>query len=360
MGILDWLRGSFTGQKVCPIEHLESYRRLGEQVYGLHVELAACESPRALAFLEAARSLQKMADSLLGDAFSSFGGASKAVPIITHDQADVWYGLIPDLLVAARQEAAFPGSAKLELPIKLDGQLEGPSPCPIEHLSGLRRASADMEQLVSGGIMIARRKGELYKEVILLYEEARTRKEAGDAIIGTLSKRRRVSAETHEDAEKQYWMALSSYMLVNQGLKAPETVRASYAAKYKTCKLDSDDIWKVTSLIAIREIQKAGEWEQARDDLIEHWETYRIREEEREYEVTVEELLAKGQIKEDGYWYCCPFASTYKAVTPVHVLGHLIPEGNVFVYEYGDNGEPGRFITQKVFGEADSRKYCED
>ena len=38
----------------------------------------------------------------LGDAFSS--AEPKHVPVVSHDQADVWYGVLPDIMVAARQE----------------------------------------------------------------------------------------------------------------------------------------------------------------------------------------------------------------------------------------------------------------
>jgi hypothetical protein len=99
MGLFDFIKEAFTGEKYCPLEHLESYRRLGEQVNALHVELVDCENPRALAFLQAARSLQNMADALLGDAFDGIDGEPKPVPVITHEQADDWYGLIPDLIV---------------------------------------------------------------------------------------------------------------------------------------------------------------------------------------------------------------------------------------------------------------------
>ncbi|WP_135550072.1 hypothetical protein [Paenibacillus cymbidii] len=214
MGLLDWFRENFSGEKTCPPEHLESYKRLGEQVYELQVELSSCQTTRALAFLQAARSLQTLADALLGDVFSSSGKTSKTVPVVTHEQADLWYGRITDLLVAARQEAAFAGTSPIALPIKLGGLVEGPKPCPIDHLSGLRRAADKMEDMVKDHIGMARMEGERYKEAILLYEDARTRKQAGDSIVGTITTGRRVSPESHEDAEEQYERALSSYFLV--------------------------------------------------------------------------------------------------------------------------------------------------
>jgi len=377
MGLFDWLRGGSADEVVCPEEHLESYKRLGEQVFGLHVEISESRHSRALAYLNAARSLQTMSDALLGDALTS--GKKKPVPIVSHEQADDWYGQIPDLLVAARQEAAFEHSASVPLPVRIGVQIEGPSPCPIEHLAGLRRAAAEMEALVTDGIAQARLEGDRFKFAILLYEEARTRKQAADAIVGIITNGRHVSEESHEDAEAQYWMALSNYILVAQGMKAadvlgPEDLKKPQAPKEpapkpnpiptqetRRCKLDSNDIWKVTSQSAIRDIKRSGEWEQAEHDLIEHWGTHHIREEERTYEYTVEQLLRTGHIVEESYWYCCPFPTVYRVGSkPVRILGYEIPRGYVFVYEYGDDGAPGRFIYQPSFSKADSRKYCED
>lgn len=365
MGLMDWIREGITGQKVCPIEHLEAYKRLGEQVYSLHVELADSPSPRAQAFVQAARSLQTMADALIGDALD--GDKPKPVPVITHDQADAWYGALPDIMVAARQETAFANAARIALPVTLGEQLEGPQPCPEQHLAGLRRAAGDMEELLKLDIELARSEGETYKEAILLYEEARTRRQAADSIVGTISDGRRVSAETHEEAEAQYWIALSNFILIAQGLKEPGLLKGTIGsenrsgAAFKRCKLDSRDIWKVTSELAIRDINRSGEREQAIEDLTEHWELFVETRVEREYETTVEELLAQGMIREDSYWYCCPFPSVYRVTAPyVNVLGNHVPRGHVFVFEYGDDGEPGRFITQASFQAADSRKYCED
>jgi|GEM_PF-3694236 len=371
MGLFDWIRESVTGEKICPIEHLESYKRLGEQVYDLHVELADCDRPRALGFMQAARSLQTMADALLGDAFSGFGDKIKPVPVITHDQADVWYGKIPELMIAARQEAAFEQSARIELPIRLGLQLEGPRPCPVAHLTGLRRAADQMEAMTKDSVDAVRSQGERFKSVILWYESARTRKQAGDAIVGSISSGRRVSEETHEDAERQYWMALSDYLLVAQGLKAPEA--AQHAAQLNSgnktgaprrlCKLDSDDIWKVTSISARRDIQRSGELEQAIEDLQEHWSACLITDVERDYETTVEELLERNLIEEDSYWYCCPFPPVYRVrntTASVQILGRTIPRGHEFVLEYGDDGAPSTFYTQSSFRRGAERKYCED
>ncbi|ACS99807.1 hypothetical protein [Paenibacillus sp. JDR-2] len=364
MGLFDWIRESITGQKICPPEHLESYKRLGEQVYGLHVELVNSEMPRALAFLQATRSMQMMADALLGDALLS---ESISVPIITHNQADIWYGKIPDLMVATRQEAVFANAASIALPIQLGQQEEGPSPCPVEHLAGLRRSAEVMDEMTAQAVELIRDQGEKFKEVILLYASAKTRKQAGDAIVGNISNGRKVSAESHEDAEEQYWMALSDYLLVAQGLKVPDLVKRSNTGSSShffvnaRCKLDSSDIWKVTSAEARNDIIESGEWAQAVADLEEHWSACIITPLEREYETTAEELIKQGLIKEDGYWYCCPFPPVYRVTgDSVHVLGRVLPRGHVFVYEYGDDGASGNFITAASFQSGVDRKYCED
>ncbi|MBB6734547.1 hypothetical protein [Cohnella zeiphila] len=369
MGLFDWIREGLTGERVCPPEHLESYKRLGEQVYELHVELAECNHPRALAFMQAARTVQAMADAMLGDAFSASDRSPRPVPIVTHEQADVWYGMIPDLMIAARQDAAFPDSARIALPVRMGRQVEGPDPCPVEHLAGLRRAAEKMEEMNAQAVESVRSQGDVYKTVILLYESARTRKQAGDAIVGSIANGRRVSKESHEDAEKQYWLALTDYLLIAQGLKAPALVAQAPSAapspdyRQRRCKLDSADIWKVTSSVAKREIIRSGEWDQAVEDLEEHWATFVLTEVEREYETTVEDLLARNLIEENGYWYCCPFPAVYR-VRPssggVRVLGRSIPAGHVFVFEYGDDGAPGEFITAASFQTGADRKYCED
>ncbi|RUS46995.1 hypothetical protein [Cohnella sp. AR92] len=367
MGLFSWIRESVTGERICPIEQLESYRRLGEQVYDLHVELAACDKPRALAFMQAARSFQIMADALLAEAFYSYGNENKSVPIVTHEQADIWYGKIPEMMIAARQEVAFERSSAIELPIRLGSIVEGPKPCPVAHLAGLRRAAQQMEEITSGAIEAIKDQKDTYKAVILLYESARTRKQAGDAIVGSLTNGRRVSEESHEDAEKQYWLALTDYLLISQGLRAPDLLNvqpgSSTFTATRTCKLDSNDIWKVTSRDAKREIRNAGEWEQAVEDLQEHWATCLVTNVEREYETTVEMLLEQGLIQEDGYWYCCPFPSVYRvqaSTESVQILGRTIPRGHVFVYEYGDDGAQGTFITGASFESGAERKYCED
>lgn len=360
MSLFERIRSALNGERVCPPEHLASYQRLGQELYGVEVELADSTSEKSRAYLRAAKCFQVMADALLKDAYDL-----KAVPAVTHDQADEWYGQITELMIAARQEHAFSNSAKVPLPVHIGRRIEPSGKCPDSHLMGMRRAADNVEALLTPALTRAKIEGEKFKSAILMYEEARTRRQVGDAIVGAIANGQRIASESHEEGEDQYWSTLATYLLVAQGLEFPTclertAVQASMQS-FRRCKLDSNDIWKVTSETAKREIRRAGEWRKAEEDLAEHWSLHTIAPVEREYETTAEELVAKGHIKEDGYWYCCPFQPTYRVVADeIYILQRRIPRGHVFVWEYGDDGAPGHFITARSFNAADSRQYCED
>ncbi|WAH37654.1 hypothetical protein [Alicyclobacillus dauci] len=363
MGLFDRIRAAVNGDRTCPPEHLESYKRLANEVYGVEVELADTKSPRSRAYLQAAKCFQVMGEALLRDAFPGSSGADTAVPMVTHEQAEVWYEQIPDLLIAARQEAAFAGSAKLPLPHRIGRRIEAGRACPTSHLAGMRRAADAIETLLEDDLRHARLEGETYKQPILLYEEARTRRQMGDAIVGTIMDGQHVPVVSHEEAEDHYWQALSNYVLIAQGLADPTLLdqRPAVHTQYQRTKLDSNDPWRVTSKIAIQEIREAGEWWQAERDLREHWDLHRITPEEREYEATVEYLVSVGNIVEEGYWFCCPFSSVYRVVRgPVYIIGRTISQGYVFTWDYGDDGAPGRFICESSFERANGREYCDD
>lgn len=221
MSFLDKLRDTLIGQRVCSPEHLAGYKRIGEQVYEVEVELADSQNSKATAIFQAAKCFQVMADALIRDAFPSGGNESKPVPVVTHEQAEAWYGRIPDLLVAVRQEAVFPGSAKITLPIRMGNRIELSGPCPVQHLAGMRRAADELESVFKERMDRIRLHGDKFKKVILFYEEARTRRQVGDAIVGSILRGQHVPAESHEEAEEQYWTTLSSYLLVAQGLEDP-------------------------------------------------------------------------------------------------------------------------------------------
>ncbi len=356
MKLFDQFRGIVAGQQISS-EYLAGYKRLGEQVFEVEVELARAESAPARALLRAAKSLQVMGDALLRDVYAD-NKMAYHVPAITRDQAEAWYGRIPELLVAARQEACFAGAGKVQLPVRFGMKYDMQGMCPIEHLAGMRRAADEMENLIKDGVTDARSQGETYRSAILLFEEARTRRASGDAIVGSILDGRRLPPASHEDAEKHYWVALEDYLLIAQALEIPALADKKPAATVKKSRLDSDDVFKVTSPAALEEIRRRpGEYAQARRDFAELWAGHRVSDAEREYENTVDALAASGGIKEDGYWYCCPFPPVYKVMRgPVEVAGHTVAEGHVFVWNYRE----GRLVTQAGFRAADSRHYCAD
>ncbi|KUO97246.1 hypothetical protein [Ferroacidibacillus organovorans] len=359
MSILNRIRTILAGERYCSDEHLEGYHRIGQDVYVLEMELLDATEPHAKAIARAARCFQVMGDALLQDARED--DQKRSVASITHEQAEVLYGRIPDLMVAARQEAAFAGSARVSLPIRLGKRVESGHTCPLEHFIGLQRAADDLESLLSSKIQLARLEGDKFKESILLAEEARTRRRTGDSTVGRLTEGKKVPADLHEEAEESYWTALSSYLLVAQGLEDPSVLSHPARVSSVKSKLDSEDRWRITSESAKREIRRSGEWQIAERDLDEFWESHRLTQEEREYEATVENLLRSGDIVENGYWYCCPFQSCYRVVQgPVHVVGHTVKQHHAFVWEYGEDGARSHFIQVESFNRADSRQYCGD
>lgn len=350
MGLLKWIREKFTGDDHCPDEHLESYRKIGHQVFVVHAELEDCGNPLALAYLQAARSFQTLADALLGEGFTKSEGGAGTVPPITHEQADEWYGRIPELLVAARQEAAFAHTVAYPLPVVLVSPEIGEASIPDSHLRGLRRAAAEMEKLVAHDLEPARLDGDLYRAAILLYEAARTHKESGDVLTGSLAGRK-ISEETIRDAIAHYWKALTNYMLVAQGLKAPLLINQYPLLSLRRCKLDSKEVWRATDSAAIEHWKENGSWERESEKLRAFWEDRPIKQEEREYECIVEQLLTRGQIAVSGYWFKVPYPSTYNVENgPITLFNQLIPDGHEFVYEYGKKGEFNEFVTMKEFG----------
>lgn len=362
MGLFDRMKEVLSGEHLCPPEDLAAYRRLGEEVYGVEVELADCQVPRARALLRAAKGFQVMADALLQDAFSSEGHEIASVPMITHALAETWYGRIPDLLIGAKQEAMFAGAAKTVFPARLGARTESRGPCPIQHLAGMRRAADAIEVLLVEGLERAGLDPAAYKEALLLYVGVNTNRQTADAIVGSIANGQHVPAKTHEEAEKAYWAALSDGLAVAQALDDPLAQRPTEPIRgARAIRLDTADVWKVTSNTAKADIRRSGEWEEAERDLTELWNGHRITDEEREYEQSVNRLTAQGVIRENGYWYCCPFQSVYKVIdSTVSILGQSIPSGHVFVWNYGEDGAPGRLVTRASFRAADSRHYCEE
>jgi len=241
-------------------EHLAGYKRIGEQVFEVEAELSESTNAKARALLQAAKSLQVMGDALLREV-EPRDKKSLHLATETHEQAEAWYGHIPDLLIGARKEAAFEGSSTFPLPFQLRSgrdmrDMQGT--CPIEHLAGMRRAADEMEDLVKDKMAFARTQGETYKDVILLFEEARTRRGAGDAIVGSIMEGQRLPPQSHEDAEVYYRAVLSDYLLIAQALEDPslKDKRASTSSatgsstaigrstadgRHHCCDMDDDD-----------------------------------------------------------------------------------------------------------------------
>jgi hypothetical protein len=219
LSFFDRIRGAISGERMCSPEHLEGYRRLSEQVYTVEVEVVDCTTPKALALLNAAKCFRIMGQALLRDAFPTDERGSLPVPVVTHEQAELWFGSIPSLLVAARQEASYSGSTHMQMPIRIGKRIEAEGKCPMSHLAGMRRAAEEVEHLFKDRLEHARLSPETHRNVILLYEEARTMKQTADAIVGSIMQGQQVSDESHEEAESKYWMALSDYLLIAQGLE---------------------------------------------------------------------------------------------------------------------------------------------
>lgn len=349
VGLLGWIREKLAEYKNGPEEHLESCSRISHQVFAVSAELEYCGKPLALAYLQAAKCFRTLADALLGEGFPDSAGGSRGGPAIMHELADEWYGKIPELLVAARQEAAFSYSAAYPLPVLLWTPESEAASIPESYLAGLRRAASAMDELVANEAELARLDADLFRTTILLYEAARTHKELGDALTGSLIERE-ISEETIKDAAAHYWKALPNYMLVAQGLKAPQILNQYSLISFQKCKLDSKEVWRVTAPAVIEHFKENGSWESEIEKLRAFWEDRPIKQEEREYECAVEQLLSSGQIAVNGRWYKIPYPYTYRVEHgPVTLFNKDIPVGHKFVYDYGKKGEFNDFITMKEF-----------
>ena len=172
MSLFDRIRRVFSSPE-CPPEHLEGYRRIGDEVYEAKIELANDTNPHVRLLLRIAEAFQVMGNALLADVLSSDGKVSGHLPEITHEQTETWYGHIPELLIAARKESVYPGSSQVLLPVTLRPLEISEQMCPLSHLRGLRRATRAMDDLVSKDIEYLRLRKEDYRATMLLYEEAR-------------------------------------------------------------------------------------------------------------------------------------------------------------------------------------------
>ncbi|GGD63019.1 hypothetical protein [Paenibacillus nasutitermitis] len=348
---------------------VDSFGSVGEQVYELAAQLENCASIRARVLLEASRSLKMIADALMGD--DTARSVNKTPKEDTADslnlyQAQILYSRIPELLQSANREAEGYPSSSLLLPVRLGLQAEGPPAYWQEQLEGLRRAANAMEEQVSLDMEFLRLKSGLTNPVVLLYEQALRWKNSAEAILLTLTGS--ISGEeeeaSYELVRSQYWKALSDYIKVTQGLTDPELFAGDEEAEDSIhnefvgrTRLDNEDCWKVTSSLAIQEFKHLGEWGETEHELQSFWANAVISKTDREYEATVEKLLADGKITEKAYWYSCPYPCVYQVgETPVRILGEEIPAGYVFVNAYSDSKSGAQFIWESSFSAREERR----
>lgn len=222
MSLFDRFKDALKGEKDPTVERIGAYRRLGEQVYQVEVELAETSNKRALAILQAAKCLQLMADALFGDVSEP---EMREVPSMTVKRVENWYSRIPDLLIASRQEANFPNSSQIALPVRLKDESYQPlDTWSTAHLVGLRRAVDAVATSLKRRMEHPQFQSETYKNVILAFQEARTRQDAGDAIVGLLIQGQSVSDPSRKEAEQQYMSTLGHYLLIAQGLEEPDVL----------------------------------------------------------------------------------------------------------------------------------------
>ncbi|MHB1629117.1 MAG: hypothetical protein ACYCVB_12220 [Bacilli bacterium] len=347
-------RSGLSGRTVCPPEHLEGYRRIGESVYTAEVELSGTTSPRIRSILAAARSLQTIADALLTEAFTISGGEKRPIAAVTHKQAEAWYNRIPRLLAAARKEAAFAGASGAGIPVRSVYLLETPSACPADHLKSLAKTARELHERVKPKIDLARFESDRHRVAILRYEDGRTRHEEADAVMRALHSTATLPAELHEKAVRSYGVALTSYLLIAQWLEDPALQTATGPAGSPP----SADVWRSTSDRARRQIRQSGEWRKAEEALRAFWAGRSTAQEEREFASTVRRLLSERRIREAGYWHDPPFQSAYTVLRdPVVILGETIPQGQSFLWMYGETAEAGRLVVRTSLQPAPSRRY---
>ncbi len=354
MGLLDKIHRAISGMEEDSPEHLEGYRRIGDEVYQAQVELSDAQNPRVLLLLRVAEYFQTVANALL--LIPTLDSKSlTSVPQITHLVAEDWFGRIPELLIAARQEAIVPNSSTVVLPIQLGQPRHSDGTCPLSHLAGLRRATDAAFEFVTPDVSRVRVHPEQNAKILLLYEETRTRKNTADAIVGSLSEGKKIPSRSHEEAREEYWKGIRQCLLITQGLRDISLLPSRLGRR---STLDLEDPWKVTSRLAISDIRTSGEDGQVEQELRTLWDRYPIRDAEHTYINTVEDLQKRGKIVENGYWFRVPFQSVYQVKgEQVEINGSIIPRGHEFVFDFGDEHEPGRLRHQASFGYSEDREH---
>jgi hypothetical protein len=238
-------RGFGTHHQDPVVQQIAGLRRVGAAVYDLEQDVQAAEKAdpakdlrRARCYFAGCETLVTFADAFVLDAFAD-PDHPRHLPHVTFLQAQAFYLKVPDLVTAVRQELAYPGSARLELPV-LPGPRFETERCPVEHLLAMQRAAQKVEDLIGTRIETLKlhatgtEEPRGLKPAVLAMAAARTKREAADQVIGALRAGQRVPAETHEEAERlyydgvlrQYLYAAQELELVGVTAAAPDTEEA--------------------------------------------------------------------------------------------------------------------------------------
>lgn len=220
------------------VQQLAGLRRVGAAVYDLQGELEAAERAgdgkdlrRARCYFAAAETLVTFADAFVLDAFAD-PAHPRHIPQVTFLQAKAFYLKVPDTVTAVRQEIAYPGAARLGLPILPGPRLET-ARCPLEHLLAMQRAATKVEELIGTRIESLRlhagpTQAQGLKAAVLAMAAARTKRDAADQVLGALRAGQSVPAEEHEQAEAFYYDGvLRQYLYAAQELELPGVTAAA-------------------------------------------------------------------------------------------------------------------------------------
>lgn len=221
------------------VQQMAGLRRVGAAVYDLEQELQQAESARpdldlsrARCYFAAAETLVTIADAFVLDAFVD-PAHPRHLPHVTFLQAQAFYLKIPDLVTAVRQESAYPGAARVPLPV-LPGPRFEVERCPLEHLLAMQRGAQKAEELIGTRIETLRLRSTAGKEprglraAVLAMAAARTKRDAADQVIGALRAGAHVPPATHEEAEGLYYDGvLRQYLYAAQELELPGVTAAA-------------------------------------------------------------------------------------------------------------------------------------
>lgn len=354
MSFISWLYNHLSPETINARKLLKRYSQVGHQVFVVLQELRDCNNPRAHAYIQAAQSLLVIADAMLGLRFANTDQDIRLTPQIRR-LVDQWYRRIPELLIAARQEAVYPNTAVHDFPVELGDHLKPPhGKQSAAYLTALHRALSGMDQLLRERVNRARTDPETFKTALLLYEAARTSRQSGDLLAASTNGKRALK-QSRYDAVQHYLRALPRYFLVAQSLEDPKPINRLAASQFRTCKLDSNDPWKASGDGAKEFFQKSDLYDSTEERLSAYWENRGFSQDERVLECTIEQLEAWGLIIGNGWWTDFPYPGTYEVLAESIVIGgKRLFKGNEFVYYYGEENEEAEWIIdEEGFQDAD-------